>query len=150
MKFTENAINIMAVRTFKGIGRAWITRNLSTPMPDSEIVELLNGSSKLSSQLTVDEFNRRKNLIKDLLTKSVGCIDGAVALGDDGFPPPRGVVKDSEMPICIFYRGNLSLLAADSKTVAVIGLLNPDQEIETVERELVARMVENGAVIVSG
>jgi DNA processing protein len=77
-------------------------------------------------------------------------IDGVVALGDDDFPPHRGIVKDSEKPIFIFYRGNLSLLAEGSNNIAVIGLLNPDQEIEAVERGLVARMVENGAVIVSG
>ncbi len=150
MKFTENAINVMAARTCKGIGKAWITKNLSTPKPESEIVELLNSSSKFSGLLTVDEFNGKKNLIKGLLAKSYGMIDGVVALGDDDFPPHRGVVKDSEKPIFIFYRGNLSLLTAESKNIAVIGLLNPDQEIEAVERELVARMVENGAVIVSG
>lgn len=77
-------------------------------------------------------------------------IDGVVALGDDDFSPHRGVVKDSEKPIFIFYRGNLSLLTAESKNIAVIGLLNPDQEIEAVEREFVAKLVENGAVIVSG
>lgn len=150
MKFTENAINVMAARTCKGIGKAWITKNLSTPKTESEIVKLLNCSSKFSSQLTVDEFNDKKNLIKGLLAKSEGMIDGVVALGDDDFSPHRGVVKDSEKPIFIFYRGNLSLLTAESKNIAVIGLLNPDQEIEAVEREFVAKLVENGAVIVSG
>lgn len=150
MKFTENAINVMAARTCKGIGKAWITKNLSTPKAESEIIKLLNSSSKFSSQLTVDEFNGKKNLIKGLLDNSEGMIDGVIALGDDGFPTHRGFVKDSEKPIFIFYRGNLSLLTIESKNIAVIGLLNPDQEIETVERELVVRMVENGAVIVSG
>lgn len=150
MKVTEHAINVMAARTCKGIGKAWITKNLSNPKTESEIVELLNGPSKFSGQLTVEEFNSKKNLIKGLLAKSEGMIDGVVALGDDDFPPHRGVVKDSEKPIFIFYRGNLSLLATESKNIAVIGLLNPDQEIEAVEMELVARMVENGAIIVSG
>ena len=150
MKFTENAINVMAARTCKGIGKARITKNLSTPKSESEIVELLNSSSKFSNPLTVDEFNGKKNFIKGLLAKSCGMIDGVVALGDDDFPRHRGVVKDSEKPIFIFYRGNLSLLTAESKNIAVIGLLKPDQEIEAVERGFVARMVENGAVIVSG
>ncbi len=150
MKYTENAINVMATRTFKGIGKAWITKNLSTPKSASEIVGLLNSSTQFSSQLTVDEFNGKKILIKGLLAKSEGVIDGVVALGDVGFPPHRGIIKDSEKPIFIFYCGNLSLLMADSNNIAVIGLLNPDKETETIERELVARMVENGAVIVSG
>lgn len=150
MKFTENAINVMATRTYKGIGKAWITKNLSTSKSESEIVELLNSSSKFSNPLTVEEFNGKKNLIKGLLAKSGGMIDGVVALGDDDFPPHRGIVKDSEKPIFIFYRGNLSLLAAENNNIAVIGLLNPNKTIEVVERGLVARMVENGAVIVSG
>lgn len=150
MKFSENAVNVMGARTCKGIGKAWITNNLSTPKTESEIVELLNSSSKFSGQLTMDEFNSKKNLIKGLLAKSEGMIDGVVALGDDDFPPHKGVVKDSEKPIFIFYRGNLSLLTTESKSIAVIGLLNPDQELEAVERELVARLVENGAIIVSG
>jgi len=140
----------MAARTFRGIGKAWITKNLAIPKPESEIVGLLNSSSKFDSQLTVDEFNDKKNLIKGLLARSDEMIDGVVALGDVDFPPHRGDVKDSEKPIFIFYCGNLSLLAAQSKNIAVIGLLNPDQETETIERELVARMVENGAVIISG
>lgn len=150
MKYTENAINVMAARTFKGIGKAWITKNLSRPKAESEIVRLLNDSPKVAGQITVDEFNRKKNLLKELLTKSTGAIDGVVALGDDDFPPHRGVVKDSEKPIFIFYRGDLTLLASTIKNIAVIGLLNPDEEIEAAERELVDALVKSGAVIVSG
>lgn len=150
MKFTDNAINVMAARTFKGIGRAWITKNLSVPKTDIEIVQLLNHSSKEAGQITLDEFNRKKAMLKAKLAESEYIVDGVVAIGDDNFPPHRGIVKNSEKPIFIFYRGDLSLLAVDSKNIAVIGLLNPDQEIETVERELVAGIVENGAVVVSG
>jgi len=150
MKYTENAINVMAARTFKGIGKAWITKNLSRPKAESEIVRLLNDSPKVAGQITVDEFNRKKNLLKELLTKSTGAIDGVVALCDDDFPPHRGVVKDSEKPIFIFYRGDLTLLASTIKNIAVIGLLNPDEEIEAAERELVDALVKSGAVIVSG
>lgn len=150
MEFTENAINVMATRTYKGIGKAWISKNLSTPRDVSEIVKLLNDSAKFSDQITENDFNGKVNLLKGLLAKSEGAIDGVVALGDDNFPPHRGIVKDSEKPIFIFYRGDLSLLKIESKNVAVIGLLNPDQETETIQRELVASMVENNAVIVSG
>ncbi len=152
MKFTENAVNVMAARTCKGIGKAWITNNLSTPKTESEIIELLNSSTKFSGQLTMGEFNDKKNLIKGLLAKSEGMIDGVVALGDDDFPPHKGIVKDSEKPIFIFYRGNLTLLETETETknISVIGLLNPDKEIEAFEKELVARLVENGAITVSG
>lgn len=150
MKFTENAINVMAARTYKGIGKAWITKNLSIPKTDVEIVQLLSNSSKVGSQITIDEFNGKKALLKEKLAESKDAIDGVVALGDDDFPPHRGIVKDSEKSIFVFYRGDLSLLAKKSKNVAVIGLLNPDEEIENVEREIVAGLVKDGAVIVSG
>lgn len=150
MKYTESAINVMAARTFKGIGKAWITKNLSEPMVELDIVKMLNNSSKIDAKITMDEFNGRKTRLKELLSKSKSVVDGVVALGDDNFPSCRGIVKDSEKPIFIFYRGNLNLLSINSKNVAVIGLLNPDQEIEAAERELVAALVKSGAVIVSG
>jgi DNA processing protein len=80
----------------------------------------------------------------------VGAVDGVVAIGDDDFPAHRGSVKNSERPIFLFYRGDLSLLSTKSNNIAVIGLLNPTQEIEAIERKLVANLVANGAVIVSG
>lgn len=150
MKFTDNAINVMAARTYKGIGKAWITKFLPIPIPESEIVLLLNKSGKFSSKISIEEFIAKKKLIHKMLASSEGVIDGVVAIGDLDFPPHRGLVKEAEKPIFLFYRGNLSLLKTDSKNITVIGLLNPDNEIETVERALVSRMVENGAVIVSG
>lgn len=151
MKFTENAINVMAARTFKGIGRAWIVKNLSTPKSEADIVESINKSlEKRNEQITTDQFNKQKSRLKEILADAKGLIDGVVALGDKDFPLHRGDVKDSEKPIFIFYCGDLSLLAAESKNISVIGLLNPDQEIADVEKLLVARLVEQGAVIVSG
>ncbi len=151
MKFTENAINVMAARTFKGIGRAWIVKNLSTPKSEADIVESINKSlEKRNEQITTDQFNKQKSRLKEILAASKGLIDGVVALGDKDFPLHRGDVKDSEKPIFIFYCGDLSLLATESKNISVIGLLNPDQEIADVEKLLVARLVEQGAVIVSG
>lgn len=150
MKLTENAINVMATRIYKGIGRAWIIKNLSAPKSDVEIVRLLNGSSNIGDQVTIDDFNRKKSMLRRILANSIGSVDGVVALGDKDFPLHRGVVKNSEKPIFLFYRGDLTLLTEKSNNVAVIGLLNPDQQIEAVEREIVAGLVQNGAVIVSG
>lgn len=154
MKYTDNAINVMAARTYKSIGRAWIIKNLFEVKSDAEIVYLLNykyEKLKLDNRITIEGFNKKKDLLKGILEKSKDSIDGVVALGDDDFPPHRGdVKKDSEKPTFIFYRGNLSLLNVKSKNIAVIGLLNPDQETELIEKEVVAGLVEKGAVIVSG
>jgi DNA processing protein len=140
----------MAARIYKGIGRAWIVKNLSDPKPEETIVRLLNESAKLGGEVTIDDFNKKKATLRRILAESSGVIDGVVAIGDDDFPPHRGSVKNSERPIFLFYRGNLSLLSANSKNVAVIGLLTPSREIEAVERKLVSDLVTNGAVIVSG
>ncbi len=150
MKYTENAINVMAARIYKGIGRAWIIKNLPNPKPDVEIVKLLNSMLKTGDAVTIDDFNRKKEMLRRLLSEAADDIDGAVAIGDDDFPPHRGVVKDSEKPIFLFYRGDLSLLSANSHNVAVIGLLNPSREIEEDERKIVSGLVAGGAVIVSG
>lgn len=150
MKYTENGISVMAARTFKGIGRAWIVKNLPHPKSDAEIVKLLNSSPKIGGGVTIHDFNRKKDMLRRLLADSEQAIDGIVAIGDDDFPPHRGEVRNSEKPIFLFYRGDLSLLSASNKNVAVIGLLNPSREIEDEEREVVAGLVAGGAVIVSG
>ena len=150
MKCSENAINVMAARIYKGIGRAWIVKNLSTPKPEEAIVKLLNESSKSEGTITIEDFNKKKSMLRRILSESVGAVDGVVAIGDDDFPAHRGSVKNSERPIFLFYKGDLSLLSTKSNNIAVIGLLNPTQEIEAIERKLVANLVANGAVIVSG
>ncbi len=147
---SDNAINVMAARIYKGIGRAWIVKNLSVPKSELEIIKLLNSSSKVDVEITVDDFNRKKLMLRRILSESSGAVDGVVAIGDKDFPPYRGSVKGSEQPVFLFYRGDLSLLSENSKNVAVIGLLTPSQEIEAVERKLVSGLVTNGAVIVSG
>ncbi len=150
MKYSENAINVMAARIYKGIGRAWIVKNLSTPKPEEAIVKLLNESSKSGDAITIEDFNKKKSILRRILSESAGAIDGVVAIGDDDFPAHRGSVKNSERPIFLFYKGDLSLLSIKNNNIAVIGLLNPTQEIEITERKLVSGLVENGAVIVSG
>ena len=45
---------------------------------------------------------------------------------------------------------HLSLLKKTNKNIAVIGLLNPDNDTEAIEQEVVAELVKNGATIVSG
>lgn len=150
MRYSENAINVLAAKVYKGIGRAWIVKNLSTPEPEHTIVRLLNEHSKSNGTVTIEDFNKKKATLRRILAESADAVDGVVAIGDDDFPPHRGSVKNSERPIFLFYRGNLSLLSANSKNVAVIGLLNPSREIEAAERILVSGLVTSGAVIVSG
>jgi len=150
MKYTENAINILTARTYKGIGRAWIVKNLSISKDEETIVSLLNKAAKVDYHISMEDFEKKKNYVKALIKKLEGFMDGVVAIGDDEFPMHRGKVKNSEKPIFLFYRGNLKLLKTNNENVAVVGLLEPDDNIEQIEKEVVAKFVDNGATIVSG
>lgn len=147
---SENALNILTAKTYKGIGKAWIVKNLREKKSVNEIVFLLNGSTKNHFTITLDEFKKNKAKIRQNILALEGIIDGITAIGDRDFPCHRGKVKNSEQPIVLFYRGDLSLLSLTSKNIAVIGVLNPDREIETVEQEVVEEFVKNGATIISG
>lgn len=150
MKYTENAVNIFTVKTYKGIGRAWIVKNLKGNESVEKIVSLINNNSKQENQITVDEFEFSKNQLINRISVFEDSCDGLVALGDKNFPKYRGNVKESEQPIFLFYKGDLNLLDIENKIISVIGLLNPDSNIEDREKELVAEFVKNRATIVSG
>jgi DNA processing protein len=150
MKYTDNAINIITTKTYKGIGRAWIVKNLKGNESVEKIVSLLNSNSKQNEEVTIDDFEFNKNqLINQMASLGDSC-DGIVAIGDTGFPKYRGNVKESERPIFLFYKGDLSLLNIENNNITVIGLLNPDETIEKREQKIVAEIVKRNVTIVSG
>ena len=147
---TENAVTILAVKNYNGIGRAWIVKNLKGGEEMADIVFLLNKDVKADHPITVDDFEENKEMVKEKLKRLEGFIDGVVALGDDNFPSYRGKVKNSEQPIFLFYRGDLTLLSAANTKIAVIGTVQPDGGIKTIEQEMVAELVKNDVTIISG
>ena len=147
---SDNVINILTAKSYKGIGRAWIVKNLKGNESIQEIIDLLNKDSKEKDEITIQNFSNIRNMIKNKIQKLESAIDGVVALGDDIFPKHRGEVKNSERPIVIFYKGNLNLLNLKNKNIAVIGLLDADNNIEKTERIVVSELVSQGATIVSG
>lgn len=150
MKYTENSINILTAKSYKGIGNAWIVKNLIGNESVDTIVTLINKTIK-GEQTDVEEFERLKRDFENkLVAKFENCCDGFVALGDKNFPQHRGIVKESEKPIFLFYKGDIDLLSIENKNISVIGLLNPEGDIEERERKIVAQFVKNGATIVSG
>jgi DNA processing protein len=151
MKYTDNSLNILTAKSYKGIGNAWIVKNLKGNESVETIVTLLNKTIK-GEQTDEDEFeNLKRSFEKKLLEKFDNEIcDGIVALGDKDFPQHRGNVKESERPIFLYYKGNIDLLSIDNKNITVIGLLNPEGDIEERERKIVAQFVKKGATIVSG
>lgn len=150
MIYSENSINILTTKTYKGIGRAWVVKNLRGNETVDTIVSLLNRNAKEDSYITIKDFEENKSSLREDILKLEGFMDGIIAIGDKNFPPYRGKVKNSEQPIILFYRGDLSLLKATNKNIAVIGLLNPDKNIEIIEQTVVAELVKNGATIISG
>lgn len=151
MKYTDNALNILTTKSYKGIGNAWIVKNLKGNESVETIVSLLNKTIK-GEQTNEDEFERLKNNFENKLLEKFDneLCDGIVALGDKDFPKHRGNVKESERPIFLYYKGNIDLLSIDNINITVIGLLNPEGNIEERERKIVAEFVKKGATIVSG
>lgn len=150
MKISDNALNVLAAKTYRGIGRAWIVRRLRGNETVNTIVALLNEDAKEDRPITPEDFESVRGKIKNNIGKLAGFADGVIAIGDQNFPSYRGSVKSSERPVVLFYRGELSLLNKTNKNVAVIGLLNPDKDTEIIESEVVSELVSNGATIVSG
>jgi DNA processing protein len=149
MKYTDNSLNILTAKSYKGIGNAWIVKNLRGSESVAMIVSLLN--NKITEKTTESEFEQLKNDFETKLSqKFEDYCDGFVALGDHNFPQYRGNVKESEQPVFLFYKGNINLLSIENKNISVIGLLNPEGDIEERERKVVDAFVKNGATIVSG
>jgi len=150
MIYTDNAINILTVKTYKGIGRAWIIKNLKGNESVEEIVFLLNNKSKQKEEITIEDFEFSKNQILEKLLKLEDSCDGVIAIGDKNFPKYRGNVKESEKPIFLFYKGNIDLLHIENNNITVIGLLNPGETIEQRERKIVQEIIKHDITIVSG
>lgn len=76
---------------------------------------------------------------------------GIICAFDKAFPYINSKVKNKgDKPFLIFYRGDLSLLSDLNKNVAVIGLINPEEEIKKRERDIVRQLINNELIIVSG
>ncbi|MDI9366644.1 MAG: DNA-processing protein DprA [Flavobacterium sp.] len=150
MKYTDNALNILTAKFYKGIGNTWIVKNLKGNESVETIVSLLNRTIK-TEPTSEDEFERlKRNFESKIIEKFEKYCDGFVALGDPNFPQHRGNVKENERPIFLYYKGKLDLLSNDNSNITVIGLLNPVGNIEERERKIVDQFVKNGATIVSG
>lgn len=147
MRYTENALNIYTLKSYQGIGNAWIVKNLKGNESIERIVDLLRSTKIIS----VEEFKeKREKFRKELECKLKDFCDGFIALGDENFPPHKGNVNSSDRPVLLFYKGDITLLNNENRNITIIGLLDPDSEIEKREKEIVAQFVKNGATIISG
>lgn len=150
MKVSDNALNVLAAMAYRGIGKAWVVKNIKGGEAATRICTLLNESGKGAGLISLAEFDSVRERVRNAVSISSGAADGVVGIGDSDFPAVRGAVKNSEQPVVLFYRGDLRLLRKDNRNIAVIGLLNPDRDTEVEEADVVERLVGHGATIVSG
>jgi len=148
-KISEQALNIMTAKTYKGVGRSWIVKNLGPDARVEDIVRRLNMRPK-AEPTCVAEFDQIKERVREKITRYASTMSGITAYGDSDFPYVRGEVKDSERPVVLFYKGRLELLARGKRNISVIGLLTPTTAIENAEQMMVGDLVEEGYAIVSG
>lgn len=142
MKYSENALNILTVRSFPQKGPAWIDKNLHGDETLSVLYQLLETNEY--------EFMMKRDRIESAINQLGNSIDGLVAIGDVDFPSMRGVVKPADKPFALFYKGNISLLSKGNLNVAVIGVLNPDDKIELTESMVTTEILKHDATIISG
>jgi DNA processing protein len=150
MKTSDHSLNVLTALTYRGIGKAWIVKHLQMVEATTKVVALLNQHAKEDAPVTIDQFESRKISIQSALGLLDATVDGVVAIGDPHFPTYRGLVRNSDRPVTLFYRGDLSLLDSTNRKIAVIGLLTPSRATENIERLVVTSLVERGATIVSG
>jgi DNA processing protein len=150
MKYTDNTINIITAKSYKGVGRAWIIKYLKGNESVEKIVSLLNDNTKQNDLITIEDFEyNKKQIITEVEILGESC-DGIVAVGDKKFPKHRGNVKAGQKPIFLFYKGDIDLLDIANSNITVIGLLNPSEAIEIREQKIVSEIVKKGVTIVSG
>ena len=147
MIISDNALNALAASECRGIGKAWINKNLRGGESVAQIVGLVADKDMFAN---VEGFERRKAAIKAEIDALGDAIDGVVGIGDGDFPDIQEGVKDGDRPIALFYKGDISLIKKAAGNVAVIGLLTPSWQIEKEEREVVRKLVGQGKCIVSG
>lgn len=150
MKYTEHALNVLTAMSYNGIGKGWIVKNITSNDDMHTIVDRIQQKTKDNTH-TIKDFKFKKQKFTEFIHRFENSCDGCVAWGDKAFPEYRGnVPNDSERPVFLYYKGNLDLLTIDNPKISVIGLLNPEGDIENREREIVTEFVKNGATIVSG
>ena len=147
MLISDNVLNVLAACEYRGIGKAWINKNLRGGETVAQIVGLIVDRD---ASADIEGFERRRAAIKAEIAALGDAIDGVVAIGDADFPVIQEGVKDGDRPIALFYKGDISLVKKTMGNVAVIGLLTPSVQIEQDERVVVRKLVEQGKCIVSG
>lgn len=145
MKYTDNSLNILTALQVKGIGKGWINQFMNRKY---DLEDLISAIRKKDDGYTLEFFLHEKAKIEKYL-EEYEYADGVIAVGDTLFPELPHDVKGGDCPVVLFYKGDISLLT-QATNIAVIGVLNPTENIERRERAFVKALVEKKCCIVSG
>ncbi|MEO0160466.1 MAG: DNA-processing protein DprA [candidate division WOR-3 bacterium] len=145
--YTQNALNILALLEYQGIGRGFIVENIQKIKEMEENIDDLVDwvSSIIKKKISINDFKQKRESIKKELQK---CADNdiyTVAIGDEaysGLVEPRisriNKINNNEKPIVLFLKGDLNLLLDENNlNVAVIGTRYPNEEDELLEKEII-------------
>ena len=110
-----------------------------------------------SNQTLIDDYiekhedvNLKIQQLKEKFDASDNFEYGILCVFDEEFPCINPRAKESEKPYLLFYRGDKTLLQNLNNNIAVIGLIDPTDNIEERERKIVGKLISNNLVIVSG
>lgn len=147
MLISDNVLNVLAACEYRGIGRAWVNHHLRGGESPAAIVSVV---SDRDASATLADFEDKRQRIRGEIERLKGAIDGVTGLGDPDFPVIRPDVREGDRPVALFYRGDIGLIKSQRDNVAVIGLLEPTEQIERDELNIVRHLVHAGKCIVSG
>lgn len=145
MKYTDNSLNILTALQVKGIRNGWINQFMNKKY---DLEGLIPAIRKKDDGYTLEFFLHEKAKIEKYL-EEYEYADGVIAVGDTLFPELPHDVTGGDCPVVLFYKGDISLLT-QATNIAVIGVLNPTEDIERRERAFVKALVERECCIVSG
>lgn len=149
IKYTQNSLNILAAIRYKGIGKAKIVSYWHKDFSDEAIIELINQFTT-GEQTSLSEYNAVRQDIVQRISQIGSYADGLIGWLDEEYPFCRGKVNNSEFPVVLFYKGDISLLDKRHQNISVIGVLNPEESIILREQRMVSYLLKRNYVIVSG
>ena len=121
---------------------------------NNEIDKLNKEIDKLNKEIEKLEkfdFNNEMEEIGNLLDNSKEGIR-YTAFGDEDFPECRfeRIENKNDLPVFFAYEGDLKLLSKNNFNIAVIGILEPTEEIKQLEKEILGEILKYDATIISG
>lgn len=161
-KYSNDVLNVLVAKEYE-LKDKWIRENYYKDLGEKEWIEKLKKeiekilhkkkSLKLKEKLenfNSDNFNKEKEKIQQELEEAEGI--NFIVFCDEDFPKKnlQNQNLQEDYPIFLAYKGDIKLLKQERIGIAVIGLTNPTQEIEEMEKEIIKCLEDENINLVSG